>query len=85
MRKLAIAVAVALSCAFGLHADGEATARKIFNGSMFTMSVNVFSFQYSGHEYIILSGGYGVCIVHSESCRCKAKPGQASQQSGNMR
>lgn len=26
-----------------------------------------------GHRYITYSNGYGVCIIHAESCRCKGE------------
>lgn len=37
----------------------------------YVAGVAISVYNYNGHEYIIADGGYGCCIIHSESCQCK--------------
>ena len=55
----------------------EAKQRSIEQEQNLTMKptviggVTISVYNYNGHEYIIADGGYGCCIIHSESCQCK--------------
>lgn len=63
-----------LLCAAGCAPIGPAVPPAGYKPIYEDMSARIFVILHEGHDYIVVAGGSGKAIIHSESCPCWSNP-----------